>query len=147
MSSSVSATFSLELPARRWQTASAAAALCICALVPFALRSLPVWGQCAASLLAVSVGVSGLVRAGWLPTRRTVERVARSAMNEWRLEDSRGCVWHTQLQPGTRFFRHFLWLQFESGHRLLLGPQDLTDDDFRRLQVLLRHAPLHERVA
>ncbi|MET0986231.1 MAG: hypothetical protein ABW034_12580 [Steroidobacteraceae bacterium] len=146
MSSSVSATFSLELHARRWQSALAGAAVAACALVPWCLQDVPFWLQCAASASGAIASYIGFVCAGWLTNGTTVVRLARVTMDDWHLEDNAGRSMHTRLQPQTRFFRLFVWLQFESRHRVLLGPGDVAPHDFRRLQVILRqHRSLPHR--
>ena len=146
MSSSVSATFSLELHARRWQTALAGAAVGVCAVVPWCLHDVPLWLQSAGSACGAIASTIGCACAGWLSRGTKVLRLARVTMEDWHLEDSAGGSMHTRLHPQTRFFRRFVWLQFESRHRLLLGPGDVAPHEFRRLQVLLRqHRQLVQR--
>lgn len=150
MSSSVSATFGLELHACRWQWALAVAVVCACALVPWCLHDVPFWVQLAASLLGAGVSGTGIACVGWWPMHTAIVRIAHASNDDWCLEDGTGRALHTRLHPQTRFFRQFIWLRFASRHSFLLGPGDLAPDQFRRLQVFLRRhslAPARERVA
>jgi hypothetical protein len=150
MSSSVYATFALELHARRWQTALALAAVGLCMLVPWCLTEMTFVFRLVLSVSAALLSLGGAWSAAWLPLRHRIVRMTCNSAEEWWLEDAAGRLLRARLHPRTRFFRRFIWLRFDSRHSLLLGPGDLAPEQFRRLQVLLRRqrvATIHQCVA
>jgi hypothetical protein len=150
MSSSVSAIFNLERRLPRWQWVMACASVLACAVVPWLLRGWPLLLQCFASVGSAAMCLVGARRAGWLGGDRRLIRIIQAGSGEWHLNYANGYSSVTRLHASARYFRYFMWLRFESGTALLLGPGDLDADPFRRLQARLRepHAPeVRERVA
>lgn len=150
MSSSVSAIFNLEHRLPRWQWAMACGSVAACAVVPWLLRDWPWLLQCFASVGTAAMCLVGAQRAGWLGGGRRLIRIIQTGSGDWYLKDANGYSSVTRLHATARYFRHFLWLRFESGTALLLGPGDLESDLFRRLQARLREPRVpenRERVA
>lgn len=150
MSSSVCATLILDIGRRRWETGAAIAAVLACAVSPWLVREWAFGGQLAFSGVATGAAIVGVMQAGWLRSHRRIARVVCANAEEWHLLGADGTEVITLLHAQTRFFRHFLWLRFESRHCILLGPGDLGSDRFRQLQARVRRRPqpaVHERVA
>ena len=150
MSLSVSAIFNLEHRLQRWQLLMVAVSVLACAVVPWFLRGWPLLLQGFASIGTVSMCLAGARRAGWLGGGRRLVRMTLTSNGDWHLNCANGYSGVTRLHADARYFRYFLWLRFESGTVLLLGPGDLEPDLFRRLQARLREpriAEVRERVA
>jgi hypothetical protein len=133
----------LDLRRQRWQQAIAWLALCTCAAAPGLLGALAIGPRLAIAIIATAVCAMGLRRARWWPGHVRFVRLRRSDANHWLLTGADSAArLERELHPSSRYFRHFVWLRFVDGPALIIGPGDLAADQFRRLQVVLRHPPL-----
>lgn len=123
--------------------------LAVGTVVTAALLSLlpgEVWLRCGAIVIAGACGIHGLRRAGTIGTRRWIESIELGADRRAVVTDRSGCRIEGVIQPESYVGAMLatLVLRPDGARRsraLAIWPDAIATDDFRRLRVMLRHAP------
>ena len=131
------------------------------ALVIIWLLDLAVWTALSGSLLLVSMYLLTLMRHGWLsglatrlgPLSRLVEELAYTAEGDWQLRFADGQVHDAELLPSSTVHPKVTTLnfvlrgqsRFRTRRSVVILPDSISKDDFRRLRVLLLSQPPGEK--
>jgi hypothetical protein len=151
MSSPNSPTLTIDARSRRLEPRVAQLALLLGAVAPLLLTGFDFAAMAVASIASVALLGAGLVRAGWLPSRRRLAGFVWHADGRWLLTDVCNKTFEGRLSADARVSERCVWLRWQVGSQrsgsqrtMLLARGDIAESELRKLIARLGIEGCHE---